>query len=70
MSHKESIEMPLTAKNVAYVISTKRAVYVQRPSIPAPGLKSSKKEGLPGILRLIMLASEAPIMLSGFPYLH
>ena len=39
--------MPLTARNVVRVISTKRAVYARRLEGFA-GVKISKKKGLPG----------------------
>ena len=45
------MEMPLAARNVVRVTSPIRAVYEAFASV-----KSSKKKGLPGILRLVMLA--------------
>ena len=59
MSHKKSMEMPLTARNVVRVISTKRAVYAREGFLRAQAfasVKNSKKKGLPGILRLVLLA--------------
>ena len=58
MSHKESMEMPLTARNVVRdLIHTRRlrakASYVLEAFA---SVKSSEKKGLPGILRLVMLA--------------
>ena len=53
------MEMPLTTRNVVHVISTKRAVLRAKASYVIEAfasVKSSKKKGLPGILRLVMLA--------------
>ena len=49
MFHKESIEMPLTARNVVRVTSTVRAVYANASYVLEAfvGVKISKKEGLP-----------------------
>ena len=58
MSHKESMEMPLTVRNVVRVSSTKRALRAKASYMLEvfAGVKRSKKKGLPGILRLVMLA--------------
>ena len=62
------MEMPLTARNIVHVTSPIRAVYAPRlltcskhvrslrkKSPWFASVKSSKKKGLPGILRLVML---------------
>ena len=49
------MEMPVTARNVVRVTSPIRPVYARR-LLTFASVKSRKKKGLPGILRLVMLA--------------
>ena len=65
------MEITIDARNVVSMISTKRAVYARRLltcskllTCSFASVKSSKKKGLPGILRLVML----PMILAGCSY--